>query len=885
MKKSLKVTVLATAIAAALPFQANAAGLGGINVYSALGQPLRAEIELNASADELGTMSAAVPSPEAFRRANLEYSPLLSDLEMRIERRGSNSVIRLSTSRVINEPFMDVLVELRWAAGSLLREYTFLLDPVENMPAAAVAAPAASRTVRSDASAAAAGGASSGQHTVRRGETLHRIALANLPPGAELEQMLIALLRENPDAFAGGNINRLRAGESLSIPDEIAVAAIPAEQARREVLAQQDEFEAYRNRVASAVAARAPVAEQEAGRESAGRIEPRVQDVVREAAPVDQVEVSGAPESSRPVGSDVGVESREGSAVPEEDLVVLRRELEEMRARLSDLEQTVSDQQDIISIRDSVIARLQGEGEGEGAGDVVSGQAAAPAPEETPADAAAPVTQTAAEPPVAVTPEPPRPAPAPVAPPPASPGMLESLTSNPLMLAGGAAVIGLLALLGLRVARRRREEQGADTFAHGMEPDSESLSVVSQPGGESVDTDSGSTGMDTDFSQTGLSAIDADEGVDPVAEADVYLAYGRDAQAEEILLDALKVDASRHAIYLKLLEVYVQRGDRRQFEVIATDLYSRTGGDGADWQKAAAMGRKLDPENPLYGEREAGDASAGVTTAGLAAAGAAAAASGEVRALEDTQIGLDQTELSIPGYDEEPEAETPVADQAPDEAGPGDLDFDLGDFGQAAASPAEPEQSAPAVEDDGNALSFDLDMDVPEAAAEPEPQPEAEPEVQADPAATLVPEIESGAEETLIEEETVMDLERTEFDANLLDFDLDLSPPSPEKPAAPQGMDLTSIDLDLDLPPQEEAPAEAPPAAAPEAPADESEPAAVPKFDAQDMQREMETKLELARAYDEMGDREGARELLDEVLKDGTAEQREEAERMLERLA
>lgn len=882
MKKSLKVTVLATAIAAALPFQANAAGLGGINVFSALGQPLRAEIELNATAEELGTMSAAVPSPEAFRRANLEYSPLLSDLEMRIERRGNNSVIRLSTSRVINEPFMDVLVELRWAAGSLLREYTFLLDPVENMPAAAVAAPAASRTARSDASATAAGGASSGQHTVRRGETLHRIALANLPPGAELEQMLIALLRENPDAFAGGNINRLRAGETLSIPDEIAVAAIPAEQARREVLAQQDEFEAYRNRVAAAVAARAPVAEQEAGRESAGRIEPRVQDVVREAMPVDQVEVSGAPESSaRPVGSDVGVQSREGGAVPEEDLVVLRRELEEMRTRLSDLEQTVSDQQDIISIRDSMIARLQGEGEG----DAASGQLAAPASSETQAEAetAAPATQAPAEP-VAVTPapqpEPPKPAPAPVAPPPAAPGMLESLTANPMMLAGGAAVIGLLALLGLRVARRRREER-ADGFAPEAALDGEPLSVVSQPGGESVDTDSGSSVMDTDFSQTGLSAIDADEGVDPVAEADVYLAYGRDAQAEEILLDALKVDASRHAIYLKLLEVYVQRGDRRQFEVIATDLYSRTGGDGADWQKAAAMGRKLDPENPLYGEREAGDAPAGVA-AGMAAAGAAAVASGQANALEDTQIGLDQTELSIPGYDEEPEAAEPAAEQAPEEAARGDLDFDLGDFGEAAASPAEPAESTPAVEDDGNALSFDLDMDAPEAAAEPEsePEPEAEPEVQADPAATLVPEIESGAEETSIEEETVMDLERTEFDANLLDFDLDLSPPSPEKPAAPQGMDLTSIDLDLDLPPQEEAPA-----AVPEAPADEAEPAAVPKFDAQDMQREMETKLELARAYDEMGDREGARELLDEVLKDGTAEQREEAERMLERLA
>src|SRR5690606_34480688 len=108
MKKSLKLTVLATAIAAVMPFQANAAGLGGLNVFSALGQPLRAEIELHATPEELDSMSAFVPSPEAFRRANLEYSALMTELELKVERRGSRSVIRLSSSRVVNEPFVDV---------------------------------------------------------------------------------------------------------------------------------------------------------------------------------------------------------------------------------------------------------------------------------------------------------------------------------------------------------------------------------------------------------------------------------------------------------------------------------------------------------------------------------------------------------------------------------------------------------------------------------------------------------------------------------------------------------------------------------------------------------------------------------------------------------
>jgi pilus assembly protein FimV len=124
-------------------------------------------------------------------------------------------------------------------------------------------------------------------------------------------------------------------------------------------------------------------------------------------------------------------------------------------------------------------------------------------------------------------------------------------------------------------------------------------SVFGATGGQSVDTTASS--MATDFSQASISAIDAEEGVDPVAEADVYMAYGRDAQAEEILLDALKTDPTRTAIHVKLLEIYAGRKNNKQFETLASDLYAQTGGVGADWEKAAAMGMKLDPANPLYG--------------------------------------------------------------------------------------------------------------------------------------------------------------------------------------------------------------------------------------------------------------------------------------------
>jgi Tfp pilus assembly protein FimV len=108
--------------------------------------------------------------------------------------------------------------------------------------------------------------------------------------------------------------------------------------------------------------------------------------------------------------------------------------------------------------------------------------------------------------------------------------------------------------------------------------------------------------MATDFSQASISAIDADEGVDPVAEADVYMAYGRDAQAEEILLDALKTDPTRTAIHVKLLEIYAGRKNNKQFETLASGPVCADGRRRRRvWEKAAAMGLKLDPANPLFG--------------------------------------------------------------------------------------------------------------------------------------------------------------------------------------------------------------------------------------------------------------------------------------------
>lgn len=128
MSKSVRASLIALSIAA-LPLSVQAAGLGQINVFSGIGQPLRAEIQISANAQELQTLSARIASAEAFRRANLSYGPAVSAIRVSVETRAGRPVVRLSSDRPVNDPFVDLLVELDWTGGRLVREYTFLLDP------------------------------------------------------------------------------------------------------------------------------------------------------------------------------------------------------------------------------------------------------------------------------------------------------------------------------------------------------------------------------------------------------------------------------------------------------------------------------------------------------------------------------------------------------------------------------------------------------------------------------------------------------------------------------------------------------------------------------------------------------------------------------------
>lgn len=904
---------LATCLGLAAPsYMAHAAGLGKVNVFSALGQPLRAEVELSASREELSGMKAQLAPPEAFKQAGLDYATTLLGIKFVIDKRpNGQQVIKLSTERPVNDPFVDLLLELNWPAGRLVREYTFLLDPPELVAAAAPtpvspaltrpaesAPPAAARRplkvapapdaeaekpapaakkapaprVRAETPAPAASGET---REIKQGETLRRIATETKPEGVSLEQMLVGLFRANPDAF-DGNMNRMRAGRILNLPDAEGVAALPDAEARKIVVAQSADWNAYRRRLAG-LAAQSTAKDDSGRQETGGRISTRVEDKSAPAAqPKDRLKVSKTEAGGR-------------GAAAEEEIVARERALKEANERVATLEKNVADLQKLVELKNQGLADLQKQASAK-----VAPAAAAPVEAKKPEAEAKPAAKPEAKPEVKAEPAPlaaadkpldmpkpelappageskpelkveekpaepapaaeaPKPRPKPVIPPieeePEEASFFSELLGNPLLTTGGGGIAALLALY--LVYKRRRQaaaSAGAPVPPVTLSQQSGGLtanSVFRATGGQSVDTSN--TPAQTDFSQAGPGSIDTDE-VDPVAEADVYMAYGRDAQAEEILLEAKQKDPKRYAIHLKLLEIYANQQNLKQFEALATELYGETGGVGPDWDKAAALGARVDPQNPLF----AGGAAAGARAADAAApvvpeprvkdtvmmpgrlaqmATAASAANAEPQlepliavpplaqdagtaAPQDALVMQFEAPLSAPSAAPAAAVEEPAfapesaAQPAPEPSM--DLDFDLGlDTGLSSAAATPAVEAAPAEETPLEIGALDFDLAAPlalETAVEMDP-----PEQPAAPDGTNSPE------------ETLVVPTLAEPAENLIDIDFDLPAPleaPAEEAAAPAASLDQALDFDFGLAaaiPEAAAAAPVPPASAPEA--------------------------------------------------------------------
>ncbi|MEY2953313.1 MAG: hypothetical protein RLZZ401_1400, partial [Pseudomonadota bacterium] len=606
---------------------AYALALGRATVLSSLGESLQAEIDIpDINADEASSLRTVVASADAFKRAGLEYNPALSSLQISLQRRPDGSAfLRVRSDRVMNDPFVDLILEASWSAGRIVRDYTLLLDPPsqrQSQPVASIApvvTPAAAPATALAAAPPAAPprvvpaavsvpaparppvaaarpvtqtgdtqAAKENQRvTVRAGDTATKIAASVKPMQVSLDQMLLALLRGNPNAFIGGNVNRIRAGAVLDVPSAEQAASVTSPEATQQMVAQSRDFNDFRRQLAGL----APVAVVDTDKRSAsGKVQAKVDDKKSATVSPDKLSLQKAEVSVK------GVKTSQ-------DKIAAELQAKDAATRLAELNKNISDLNKLAAA--SAPAALATSAPTT----VALAAVAAPAPPpaapvsalmaptlpvaatETAvvATVTTPAATTTAPPPAAALPKP-------VTPAATEQGFVADLLDNPWV---PAAAGGLIALLGglafYRIRQRKKATQVDSSFMESrLQPDS----FFGASGGQRVDTN------DADGGNSSLayspSQLDAAADVDPVAEADVYLAYGRDLQAEEILKEALRVNSSRAAIHFKLLQIYAKRRDVKAYAATASEVHKLSRGLGSEWAQAAELGHELDPTNPLF---------------------------------------------------------------------------------------------------------------------------------------------------------------------------------------------------------------------------------------------------------------------------------------------
>ena len=632
-----RMTAVASLAAALVGLSASSAfalALGRVTVLSALGEPLRAEIDIpEINAEEAASLKTSVASPDAFRAAGLDYNAALAGVQISLQRRADGrAFIRLSSDRPVAEPFVDLILEASWATGRIVRDYTMLLDPptlrtaspaAVSVPQVAAVSPPAAIPVTPSAGPAVApaarapapvavrkppapvtGGTTKANDNggkkiiVQPGDTASKIAAAIKPAQVSLDQMLVALLRANADAFTNGNLNRLRAGAVLNVPSQEQATAMGAAEASQTVIAQSRDFNDFRGKLA-ANAPSVPVAA--ADRKAAGSIQTKVEDKKAAVSAPDKLTLSKGALQAKAA----------------EDKIAQEKLAQDAAKRSAELAKNIKDLGNIGAASTTVSS---GAAQPKAAAPAVAAPAVpTPAPVVTvapavaPAPSAAPVATAASAPaavpaasvaaaspasPVAPAVAPPKPVAAPAVVPKATsePGFIDGLIDNPLVFYGGAALLALLGALGFYRSRQRSKTADVDSafLESRLQPDS----FFGNSGGQKVDTNDGAaTGSSMVYSP---SQLDAADDVDPVAEADVYLAYGRDLQAEEILKEALRTHAGRIAVHQKLLDIYAKRRDAKSFEGMATEAFKLTGNASTEWARICEQGLSIDPANPLY---------------------------------------------------------------------------------------------------------------------------------------------------------------------------------------------------------------------------------------------------------------------------------------------
>ncbi|HET6654966.1 MAG TPA: FimV/HubP family polar landmark protein [Gammaproteobacteria bacterium] len=878
MKRLLALTGLILALGS-LPFGALAVGLGNIQLHSALGQRLDADIALVGADKQTATaLKVNLASAAEFDRARINQTAILQSLKFEVVPGNGGYHVHVTSSDPVKEPFLTFLVSAQWPSGQMLREYTVLLDPpnyaasggavqapVAQSAPADMSAPVAVQPVQPASETRAMSSTGGNYGPIERGETLWNIA-HNLTSGdpAEVDQMMIAIYRANPNAFSG-NINRMKAGYVLRVPDADSVRAIDPREAIAAVRNANLEFAAP----SQAAATNGITADSvtDAGSETAATTDAVTTNA--STAEIDAANAEGAHLQLVAPGDADGSDAAPGNAEAaaaiaaaaelKEQLAATQQQAQaataqnaQLSSQIDSLKKELSQTKRLLSVQDQRLSQLQNQ--------IQQQQSKQPADDLSAVDKAI------------------------------------AFVTTPIFLIG-LLVVFVLIVGGAVIRRQQRKaaavESAAPILAATDEPEA---AAQSDDIAEDVAMVSAAAAADPadKHIETALPDAPAEPG-DPIAEADFHIDYGLYDQAADIVRKGIAADPGRDALKLKLFQIYFAAGDAPAFRSAAQEYASDWGADNpAEWDEVSTMGRQLVPDEPLF-------------AAGYEESGGAVGAPTELPTEVDTALGID-TATEVPtefGLD------TAAGDGSADEdeivADPRDealdIDFDLGE----SAEEKRPEEKPDAAETDIGDLEFDvghdgigleagsgdnaLDLDgksndyavEPESGSDgpgTETQPTAGDRTDVSGAAGfdlsgLEAELDPAAGNTESEAGNPLLDTQTEFEDAIRELSefVDTNFPKDAEPEATQVATGGSADEPEFTMPD--------PAIAKTVADDDNDSAFDDDENGLD---EMDTKLDLARAYLDMGDPEGARSILEEVIEEGAPDHQERARSLLDKV-
>jgi pilus assembly protein FimV len=817
-------------------------GIGDIKLHSALNQDLDAEISLVVSSGEKPSdIKVKLAPPDKFDEAGVSWTSLLSKIKFETLVGANGSVIiKLSSKAAMTEPFLNFLLEVSWPKGSLYREFTVLLDPPTAYNQATIPVLTSSESYKSELpvipqyqptqklqTSIERGSGANEYVSTHRNDTLWKIAeQASRQVGVSVEQMMIAMYEENPHAFYKENVHTLLAGKTLKIPEREIVLKFSRKQA---LIEYNQQTKAWKNRLAPAPIETAS-AKNDTPDNQLTLIAPTETDVAENILITPENEqVTANADNTHPIPIDKEVVSVAAPA---------NNALEE---KVAELEKQLAMMQQILALKDQQLADLQNQNR---AKPVIQPEAVQ-ATTSRRIESVNPVTQQkTVQPDVkpVIQPEP------------------EALpSSNTYYLWVGGVGAGTLSLLGgLWWRKRKLVERSNDQslFASSsMSKWSESKSSFST----SIEKDSAKNadtgGKSSFFSEFTFDDFDVDQGeIDPVSEADVYLAYGRYQQAEELLRDVIKDQPDRDECKLKLLEIFYSNENKHAFETYANELAKAGKKDDVEfWAKVTEMGSGICQDSTLFSS-EQGEFSPKDNTI-----------------FENTAANLDESD------DVDKKEVTDITDIK-------ENSFNLSSFGKSFNNEAIKEISQLT----DNLLDFDLNSYEDEATDEPQNNESIDFDLS-----TIATKVESnealenlisktrdaevndefvsfefdfGSNETEVkgidENETSFSKDSSEnhrLNDNSSDLNISFSNDSSNRnfylDRSMSGLNGETFDQQGGL----------------------------KVFDLTDMD-ELETKLDLAKAYIDMNDADAAKVMVCEVLEKGTAEQKEIAHALLSNL-